>query len=211
MGVRLGRVNDAAGHEAWPIGSEEEFRHRLSLVTPGDTTRGLFLNGVLQAVRQLGGEAAVQHCLAESGEKRFLDLFNYPVDTMLRMSYAGARRLSDETRTFDEVMRQMGYVSARSFATSTMGAIMLRLVISDSRRLLDAMPSAHRMNTSAGGCKVHWTGFHSAVLRITRDYLPHSYTEGALQGAFEAARVRGLTVRCRPTPSLDNDYELSWD
>lgn len=186
-------------------------RHRLSLVTPTDATRGLFLNGVLQAVRQLGGEAAVQHCLAESGEKRFLDLFNYPVGTMLRMSYAGARLLSNDTRTFDEVMRQMGYVSAHSFATSTMGAIMLRLVISDSRRLLDAIPMAHRMNTSAGECTVHWTSFHGAVMRITRDFLPHTYTEGSLRGAFESARVRGLTVRCRPTPSLDNDYELAWE
>lgn len=207
-------MNDAAGPEtggSWPLGSEEDLGHRLSLVTPADTTRGLFLNGVLQAVRQLGGEAAVRHCLEESGEKRFLDFFNYPVGTMLRMAYTGARLLSDDTRSFDEVMRQMGYVSARSFATSTMGAIMLRLVLADSRRLLEAMPSAHRMNTSAGECKVHWTGFHSAVMRITRDFLPHAYTEGSLQGAFESARVRGLTVRCLTAPSLTNHYELSWE
>jgi uncharacterized protein (TIGR02265 family) len=185
-------------------------RRRLSLVTPKDTTRGVFLNGVLQAVRQLGGEAAEQHCLAESGERRFLDFFNYPVSTMLRMSYAGARHLSDQTRSFDEVMRQMGYVSARSFATSSMGSVMLRMILSNPRRLLDIMPTTHRMTTSAGECKVRWTGFNSAVVRITRDFLPHTYMEGSLQGAFEQARVRGLTVRCRPTPSLDNEYELSW-
>jgi uncharacterized protein (TIGR02265 family) len=186
-------------------------RHRLSLVTPADTTRGLFLNGVLQAVRQLGGEAAVRHCLAESGETRFLDFFSYPVGTMVRMAYAGARLLSDEARSFDEVMRQMGYVSARGFAASTMGAIILRMVHSNPRLLLDTLPTTHRMTTSAGECKVHWTGFHSAVVRITRDFLPHPYMEGSLQGSFESARVRGLTVRCRPTPSLDTEYELSWD
>jgi uncharacterized protein (TIGR02265 family) len=195
----------------WPPGSEEDLRWRLSQVTPEDTTRGVFLNGVLESVRQLGGEAAVQHCLAESGEKRFLDLFSYPVDTLLRMSYAGARLLSGEARSFDEVMRQMGYMSARNFASSRMGALILRTIFSEPRRLIDAMPSAHRISTSSGECKVRWTGHTSAVVLIRRNFLPHSYMEGSLQGAFEAARVRGLTVRVLPSASLDTEYALSWD
>lgn len=207
-------MNHSTGEGAggsWPIGSEEDLRQRLALATPEDTTRGLFINGVLEAVRQLGGEPAVQHCLAESQEKRFMDLFNYPFARMLQVSYSGARHLSDETRSFDEVMRQMGYVSARSFAASRMGALMLRTIFSDPRRLVDTMPVAHRMNTSSGECTVRWTGFTSAVMRITRQFLPSSYTEGWLQGSFEATRVRGLTVRVHPMALLDNEYELSWD
>ncbi|HYO57864.1 TIGR02265 family protein [Archangium sp.] len=200
--------DDAGGPR--PLGSEEDLLWRLSQVTPEDTTRGIFLNAVLESVQQLGGEAAVQHCLAESEEKRFLDLFNYPISTLLRMSYAGARLLSNETRSFDEVMRQMGYVSARSFASSRMGALILRTIFSEPRRLLDILPSTHRISTSAGECKVRWTGHTSAVVLIRRNFLPHSYMEGSLQGAFEAARVRGLTVRTRPAALLDAEYELSW-
>jgi uncharacterized protein (TIGR02265 family) len=54
-------------------------------------------------------------------------------------------------------------------------------------------------------------GHTRAVVLITRDFLPSAYTEGSLQGAFESAKVRGLTVRTHPTASLDNEYELSWE
>ncbi|WNG36269.1 DUF2378 family protein [Archangium violaceum] len=212
-GGRLRDVNHSTGDGAggsWPIGSEEDLQQRLALVTPEDTTRGLFINGVLEAVRQLGGEPAVQHCLAQSQEKRFMDLFNYPFAKLIRVSYAGARHLSDESRSFDEVMRQMGYVSAKSFAASRMGALMLRTIFSAPRRLVDTLPVSHRMNTSSGECTVQWTGVNSAVVRITRQFLPPSYTEGSLQGSFEAARVQGLTVRIHSISLLDNEYELSW-
>jgi uncharacterized protein (TIGR02265 family) len=197
--------------EAWPLGSEEELQWRLSLVVPTDTTRGLFLKSVLESVRKLGNEAAVQRCLEASGEQRFVDLFNYPISAMLRMTYVGARLLTNETRSFDEVLRQMGYLSTNNFTASTVGALMLKMVLGKPRLLLDTLPASHRINTSAGECKVRWTGPRSAVVLITRDYLPSPYTEGSLQGAFAAAKVRGLTVRSRPSPSLDNEYELSWD
>jgi uncharacterized protein (TIGR02265 family) len=202
---------DDAGFSWPPLGSEEDLRRRLSLVTPADTSRGLFLKGVLESALQLGSEATMRHCLEQSGGQHFVELFNYPVSTLLRLSYAGARLLSDDTRSFSEVMRQMGYLSARSFASSTMGKMMLRMVLGQPRLLLDTLPAAHRMNTSAGECKVRWTGHTRAVVLITRDFLPHPYTEGSLRGAFESAMVRGLTVRARPTESLDNEYELSWE
>jgi uncharacterized protein (TIGR02265 family) len=193
------------------LGSEEELRRRLAYVTPTDTTRGLFFNSVLEVVRQLGDEAAVQHCLEESGEKRFVALFNYPVSTLLRMAYAGARRLSNDSRNFEEVMRQMGYLSSRSFASSTMGQILLRQILGQPRRLLETLPAAHRMTTNVGECKVRWTGHTSAVVLITRDILPHPYMEGSLQGSFEVAKVPGLLVRARPLANLDTEYALSWE
>ncbi|QRO00533.1 DUF2378 family protein [Archangium violaceum] len=192
------------------LGSEEELRRRLTYVTPADTTRGIFLNSVLEVVRQLGDEATVRHCLDESGETRFVALFNYPVSTLLRMSYAGARRLSNDSRNFEEVMRQMGYLSARSFATTSMGQIMLRQILGQPRRLLENLPAAYRMTTNVGTCKVRWTGHTSAVILITRDILPYPYMEGSLQGTFEVTAIRGLTVRAHPLESLDTEYELSW-
>ncbi|WP_257458703.1 DUF2378 family protein [Archangium lipolyticum] len=200
--------DDSGGSHA--LGSEEELQQLLSYVTPTDTTRGLFLNGVLEVVRQLGDESTVRRCLEESGEKQFLDLFSYPLGTLLRMSYTGARLLSSDSRDFNEVMRQMGYLSARNFADSTMGRVMLRLVVGQPRRLLDTLPMAYRMNTTAGECTVRWTGHTNAVIRFTRDFLPHAYTEGSLQGSFEIAKVPGLTVRARPLARLDTEFELSW-
>jgi uncharacterized protein (TIGR02265 family) len=192
------------------LDSEEELRRRLAYVTPADTTRGIFLNSVLEVVRQLGDEATVRHCLDESGETRFVALFNYPVSTLLRMSYTGARHLSSDSRNFEEVMRQMGYLSARRFASSAMGQIMLRQILGQPRRLLENLPAAHRMTTNVGACKVRWTGHTSAVLLVTRDILPHPYMEGSLQGSFEVAKVPGLTVRARPLAPIDTEYELSW-
>jgi uncharacterized protein (TIGR02265 family) len=88
---------------------------------------------------------------------------------------------------------------------------MLRMVLGQPRLLLDTLPAAHRINTSAGECKVRWVGPRNAIVLITRDYLPTAYTEGSLRGSFAAAKVQGLTVRVRSSPSLDTEYELSWD
>jgi uncharacterized protein (TIGR02265 family) len=195
----------------WPLGSEEDLRQRLTYVTPADTTRGIFFNGVLEVVRLLGDEAAVRYCLDESGETHFVALFNYPVSTLLRMAYAGARRLSSDSRNFEEVMRQMGYLAAWHFASSTMGQILLRQILGQPRRLLDTLPAAHRMTTNMGECKVRWTGHTSAVVLLTRDILPHPYVEGSLQASFEIAKVPGLRVRARPLASLNTEYELSWE
>ncbi|MGZ3458816.1 MAG: TIGR02265 family protein, partial [Archangium sp.] len=50
----------------------------LSLATPVDTCRGMFFNGLLEAVHSLGGEEARARCFAAAGEKRFVDFFGYP-------------------------------------------------------------------------------------------------------------------------------------
>jgi hypothetical protein len=99
-------------------------------------------------------------------------------------------------------MRQMGYLSAKSFAYSSLGRLMLRLVLGDARRLLDTLPSAHRLTTSAGECKVRWTGHTSRCLRDGEAPRIHC---ACVADALAGQRIRtflGMTVspgetRCR--------------
>ena len=71
----------------------QDWQQRLSHAAPSDTARGLFFNGVLDAVRTFGGEALVKRCLEACGQERFLDFYSYPVSMQLRIISAAMQTL----------------------------------------------------------------------------------------------------------------------
>lgn len=193
-------------------GSEEELRFRLSLLGPGDVVRGIFLNSVLEVVRQLGDEAAVKRCLEESGETRFLEFFNYPFSTWIRMAYTAARMLSDKYGGFDAAMWEMGYRASKDFYQSSAGKVMLLLAHNEPLRLLKNMPSTTQaiLGDHTGLGQMTQTGRTSGVLSYSRDLVPRAYNEGALEAALESVNAKEVQVHARPKGPLDTDYELSW-
>ncbi|AKQ70263.1 hypothetical protein A176_007175 [Myxococcus hansupus] len=187
-----------------------ELESRLALATQDDTARGLFFNGVVSAVRILGGDAAVARCLSASGETRFIDFFNYPVAAFLKMSFTAAQVMAPEHGGFDGALRRMGVVATTDFLSSAAGKTLLLLASDSPKRLVGNLHSGYRAAVSYGERGVKWTGDTTGVFTMKRDFMPPAYHEGTLQAVIEAVGGKQVQVQGRQTGTLDTEYTLSW-
>jgi uncharacterized protein (TIGR02265 family) len=192
---------------------EQDLAQRLRLARPEDSVRGMFANGLLDAVRSLAGDEAVSHCLEASGQSRFVDFFNYPISAHLRVVFTGARFLVPKFGSMEEALRQLGRRSAADFMDSAAGKTMMKLLArGDPRRLVDALPSAYRMSLTFGNHKVEWLGPTSGRYILTRNFIPLPSHEGVLRALLETSNARDIRVCGRQTSGLlDGEYEFSWD
>jgi uncharacterized protein (TIGR02265 family) len=182
----------------------------LTLATPMDTCRGMFFNGLLEAVRVLGGEEARARCFAAAGEKKFVDFFSYPVADFMRALFTAAELLGPRLGGRDAVMRQLGRRATEDFLHSTVGRTMMALAGTDPHRLLASFPSSYRASLSYGERSVEKLGDRKARMMARRDFLPVAYNEGVLTAALEKSTARDLVVQGRRLASLDVDYDISW-
>ncbi|MFL5358471.1 DUF2378 family protein [Archangium sp.] len=182
----------------------------LSFTTPMDTCRGMFFNGLLEAVRTLGGDEARAKCFTAAGEKRFVDFFSYPVADFLQGVFTAAELLGPEHGGRDAVLRQLGRRATEDFLHSTVGKTMLALAGPEPFRLLSSFPSAYRASLSYGERSVARVGEQRARLMVRRDFLPVAYNEGVLIAAMEQSTARELHVEGHRLAPLDVDYELRW-
>jgi uncharacterized protein (TIGR02265 family) len=200
------------------IGSDEELRWRLGLIEAhnqhsGDVlhSRGVVFNSVLEVVRQLGDEHAVERCLQAAGEPRFMDFFNYPYSSLVKMTYAAGWVLSDRYGGFDKALWRMGSQAASSFYSSAAGRAVLMLGQGGPTRMIDTIVNAFQMVVKGAEVSTLLTGPKSAILIYKRDFLPRPYLEAGLVSTFTAAKVKGMKVNVRPTGPLDTEYDLSWE
>jgi len=193
-----------------PTGSDEELQWRLSLIGTDEDLRGVVFNSILEVVRQLGDEHAVERCLQVAGEPRFMDFFNYPFASLIKMTYTAARLLSDKYGGFDKALWKMSQQSVSSVYSSPAGRAVLLLGRGGPTRLLDTLVSAFAMTSKHVEVSVQLTGPKSAIFTYKRDYMPRPYTEGGLVATFDAAQVKGMKIHARPTGPLDTEYDLSW-
>lgn len=201
--------NPSEPPESANVDLEAELRHRLSLLSPQDTIRGMILNGVLESVRKLGGEAVAQQCLSAVGEKKFVDFFKYPSRIHLEFIYKAAALLDARYAGFEKALWHMGYQGGMSFLASAPGRILL-LGQGSIRRVLGVVPAAFSVVGSTLESEVRWTGAKSAIFILKRDFIPPAYTVGTLQ-CLETVNVKGLRVRALPSEPLVGKYELAWD
>lgn len=183
----------------------------LQLVTPMDTCRGMFFNGLLEVVRMLGGEEARTSCLAAMGQKKYVDFFSYPVSDFLRAIFASSEALAPRLGGQDAVMRQLGRRGTGDFLQSTIGKTMLALAGTDPQRLLATIPSACRAALSYGERSVKPLGERAGMMSARRDFLPLPYIEGLLTAALEHSTARNIEVRGKRLGVLDVDYEVRWE
>ncbi len=193
------------------VGSKEELQWRLSLVDSSVTVRGIVFNSVLETVRQLADERAVEQCLEAAGERRFMDFFNYPMGSLVQMTYSAAWLLGGRFGSFDQAVWHMGHQTAARFNGSTAGRTVLLLARGGPARLLHALPPAFKLTRKDAEVSARLTGPHSALFTYNRDFMPRPYTHAGLEATFAAAQVRGVEIHARPTGPLDTVYELSWE
>lgn len=188
----------------------QDLERRLALVEPGDMARGLFFNGVLEAVREVGGVELVRRCLAETGQARFIDFFLYPMAPFLRLSYRAAQLMAERQGDFPQAMQLLGRRAVANFWDSAAGQV-LRMEARDVRRGLSYLATSYRASLSHSECVVAWTGERSARVVLRRHLMPAAYHEGLLRELVERMGGRELALRARQVELLGSEFELSWE
>ena len=192
------------------LNPEQELEQRLALSTPKDTARGMFFNGVLGVVRTLGDENAVEQCLRVSEERHFVDFFNYPISTFLKLTCTAARLLAPQCGGFEGALWRMGQQATKDFLASATGKALLLLGGSNARQMLNNLQSGFQAAVSYGERTVEWTGPKSGRFIMKRDFMPCPYHEGVLYALLETLGAKDVQVRGWRTGPLDSQYELSW-
>jgi uncharacterized protein (TIGR02265 family) len=205
-------VDESGTGVSLTLGSDEDLQERLALTGPDDVARGIFLNSLLDLLRQFGDDALLQTCLELSGEQRFLEFFNYPMSTWLRMAYPAARRMAVKYGDFEKAMWEMGYQASKAFYASSAGKVLLLLARNEPLRLLNNMPSTTHavLGDNTGLLQMKRTGQSHGVLSYTRDLVPRPYNEGGLSASLEAVGARQVKVRAHVLGTFTTDYEVSW-
>jgi uncharacterized protein (TIGR02265 family) len=193
--------------------AELEVGHRLALVTPQDTMRGMFFRSVKEAMLSLKGPAAMEACLAECGGVRtFVDLFAYPAGDFLRMLRQAAWMMEGAAGGFEESMRMLGYMGTAVFLGSQVGKAMQVLISGTPKRVIEYLPMAYKVTTPAGGsCSVAFPDLTTGLVTFERDFLPRPYVEGSLEAHLKQAGARSARITGRMRGPLACEYELTWD
>ena len=189
---------------------ERDFARRISLATPSDTARGVFCIGLLKAMEDLGGAEAARRCLEASGEKNFVELFNYPITTYLRMVSTAVHLLAAKYGDIEEALRRIGRRAAADFRESSAGRAMGVMHGRDARRLLDCLPVVYRVALSFGMYELAWVAPAHARFGVKRTFIPYPFHEGVLLELIEKTNVPQLKVRGHQVAPLDSEYEISW-
>ena len=189
---------------------ERDFARRISLAAPSDTARGVFCIGLLKAMEDLGGAEAARRCLEASGEKNFVELFNYPIATYLRMVSTAVQLLAEKYGDIEEALRRIGRRAAADFRESSAGRAMGVMHGGDARRLLDCLPVVYRVALSFGMYELAWVAPAHARFGVKRTFIPYPFHEGVLLELIEKTKVHQLKVRGHQVAPLDSEYEISW-
>lgn len=188
-----------------------DLEQRLALATPDKTCRGMFLKGILQVVRSLGDEVAVQRCLAAGEQTRLTDFFSYPLSSQLRMTWTAAEYLAPRTGGFEEALRLLGRQATADFMASLAGRTMLALTGRDPVKMVNSLPTAFRASVNYGKHAVEWTGPKSGRLVLDGDLMPEPTNSGILEAVLMAADLKGAQVRGRQVDLTKCECHFSWE
>jgi uncharacterized protein (TIGR02265 family) len=184
---------------------------RLEQATAADTAKGMFFNGALSAVERALGPEARERCRKASGERSWVDFFSYPISGFLKLSFAAAELLTPELGAYDKAFRNLGQQAAEDLLATSVGKTLLNLAGGDPQRMLSSLPTAYKTAVSYGDRKAEAAGDKHCVVVMIRDFMPHPYQEGVLQGFIHAMGISHAEVKGRRIAQLDANYDISWE
>jgi uncharacterized protein (TIGR02265 family) len=191
--------------------AEQDLHRRLSLVTPRHTTRGFLFLATLRVVRELGqSEALIRSCMEASGEKRFVEFFNYPTSSLLKLLASAARALSGRFGSFEEALRQIGFRAGEAYMETLIGQTARQKAGGDPQQFLVALQTLYWVVTQYGEPSVVRTGPTSGVLIVQRTFMPLAYHEGGVRAMSQKLGMKLVDVRARKTGELSVELEFSW-
>jgi uncharacterized protein (TIGR02265 family) len=190
---------------------EQDMVWRMSQATPEDTVCGVFFNGTLKAVRELGDTSAVRCCLEEGGEEKFVDSFHYPIRSLLQMLYCAAGLLAPRYGGGEVALRELGRRANADYLASPLGRAVKVLAHGSPRRMMESVPDIYRQTMNFGELSVAWTGACSGLVVRRGDFLPAACHEGALEELLCATLVRRARVRREWVDGLDGGFSFCWE
>jgi uncharacterized protein (TIGR02265 family) len=183
---------------------------RLALAKPSDAAKGMFFNGALSAIKTLAGDAAADRCRQISGEKKFIDFFNYPITGFLKLTYTAAEILAPKLGGYEAVFRALGKQAVDDYLATTVGKTLLAIAGKNPKRLLYTVPSAFKAAVTYGERKVEFRGDSGCLFSMRGDFMPHPYHEGVLKTVLEALTGAETSVVGTRLGVVDADYEITW-
>lgn len=190
---------------------EHDCGMRQAQCTPQDTARGMFLNGMLESIRKLAGDAVAKRCLEASGQERLVDFFSYPASLQLQFLSVAMPALVMRCGSYEMALRQLGRNSVMDFLGTTAGKMLLTLARKDPKRLVDSLPSAHKVSVSFGTQVVEWMGPKQGRVILKREFMPHAYHAGVVEMLLELGGATRVAVRSWQTGRLDSEVTFTWD
>jgi uncharacterized protein (TIGR02265 family) len=189
----------------------DDLEERLAMAAPGDTVKGVLCNAALTAVGKVLDPITADSCRAASGERRFIDFFNYPIASFLRLSFTAAELSRSKLGGLDAAFRTLGKQAVDDFLSTAAGKTLRSLGSSHPHRLLATLPSAYRTALNHGERHIQLASEGRCVLKMRRDFLPHPYHEGVLSALLSSLGMGLAQVLGRRVGVLDADYEITWD
>jgi uncharacterized protein (TIGR02265 family) len=190
---------------------EQDLQQRLLLATPQHTTRGFLFTSLLRVVRELGGdEAVVKRCLAASGEKSFVEFFNYPTRSLLLLLTAAGRALSSKFGSAEEVLRQIGFKAGSSYMETPVGRTALQQAGNTPQQFMIALQTLYWVLTTYGKPALTWPTSNSGVLTVEVTFMPLAYHVGGAEAIAKRLGVKNVNIRARKTGDLSIALEVSW-
>ena len=190
----------------------DDLAQRIALATTSDTCKGMFCNGLFQAVQRSKGEAGVDALKEAAGGRKFVDFFNYSIAEFLPLAWLAAELVGGgaDPKHLEEGIRSLGRQATDDFLGTAVGKTLLMLAGSDPRRLMNSLSSGYKTAVSYGTRLVTWSSATRCVFSMRRDFMPHPYHEGVLQQVLSAVGGKQVQVRGLRVGLLDTDYECSW-
>ncbi|HEX8436002.1 DUF2378 family protein [Archangium sp.] len=201
-------VDSGSGYDA-----EQDLAQRLFLATPEHTTRGILFMATLRTLRELGvDEAMVQRCLEASGETEFVEFFNYPTSSLLRLLEAAARALCPKYGSVEESLRQIGWMSGDIYMASKVGRSAQQLMGgADPMQWVRALQALYKVVMAYSEPSVIWMGPKRGILAVQRTFTPLPYHEGGALSIAARLGVQNVKVRARRTGDLSIELAFSWE
>ncbi|MFZ5443052.1 MAG: TIGR02265 family protein [Myxococcota bacterium] len=187
-----------------------ETAQRLEKLTRGETIKGLYLRGYLEAYRTEGGEALYEKCRAELPEKELVDFFSYPYEVVLKMGLHGAEALVPKFGTVREFLRAMGRIAVNQYLQSPLGRTFLELAKPSPRAMLRMLPTAIATTIRFGDRKATFANDNQCTFACRGDFSPAEANAGAIEAVILAAKGRSPQVLVRQHSMLDYDLEATW-
>jgi len=202
-----------AGNYATFAGELEQFRaetaERLARLKPTDTIKGIFLKGYLEAYRKEGGDGLYDQCVTMLGEKRIIELFNYPYAGVMKIGVLGAEVLGPKLGGVQPYLRAMGRLAVDGYLSSALGKAFMSLVHPTPKAMLGMLPTAIKTSFSFGE---RWATFEgdSCVFQCRKDFSPSEANAGAIEAVLHATRVSKVEVTVQQQDLLDYDIKARW-
>lgn len=201
-----------AVHAALRIDTDD-LAERMTLAGPPDTCKGMFLNGLFEAVRRAKGAGGVDLLRDLAHGRKFVDFFNYPITDFLPLAWKAAELVGDgaSPELLEKGVRSLGRQATDDFLATAVGKTLLLLAGSDPRRLMNSLPAGYKTAVSYGTRTLTWHSATRCTFAMRRDFMPHPYHEGVLLQVLSAVGARNVSAVGQRVGVLDTDYEVSWN